>query len=578
VLVSGDVKRAIRGPLGDRLKPQGSVKLDKMSETLPVFALAPAEGGRPKGRRLDVKAPLAGIVALAFFALVGFVLWPGHGLVPALGAEPSRVAILPFQTLTAGADVHAFADGLADQLQTVLSNNGTQTVSSEMARTLRGVGEDELVRALGVRLIVEGAAQSDGKTINVSVHVDDPSHHLTLWTAELKGPATNPSALQAQVGARIISVLNCSASALRPKGGLSDPETLGLQLKACDLLETQSLGDDAQAVFAMLDAFRQVSARAPGFAPGHSALATYLGYYRVYLPPELMPQLGAEAYREAHKALAIDPNDPKAFIALGMLTAPGDFLKRDQLFSHSFSLDPNGIYPNMFEGGSSMMVGRLADALTHTQRAVAANPMSLEQTSDVLLAWNGQTRAAEEELARLRRLWPKATELWADRIAVYTVSRNWPELKATLRDTSRPKTLSDAGFSRLQLAIDAASTRSPGAMAKAHRALMDAAYVDPTDLTDRIKYLAWLGFVDDAFAMADRFARLSPAPAADVTFLFSPLTSGLRRDPRFMTLAARLGLASYWSRSGKWPDFCFEPDLPYDCKALAAKLTVHPPG
>jgi hypothetical protein len=33
-------------------------------------------------------------------------------------------------------------------------------------------------------------------------------------------------------------------------------------------------------------------------------------------------------------------------------------------------------------------------------------------------------------------------------------------------------------------------------------------------------------------------------------------------------------LLDYWRASGKWPDFCFEPDLPYDCKAEAAKLAA----
>ena len=59
VLASGDVKRAIRGPLGERLKPQGSVRLDKMSETLPVFALAPVQGGKAKGRRRDPRVFVA---------------------------------------------------------------------------------------------------------------------------------------------------------------------------------------------------------------------------------------------------------------------------------------------------------------------------------------------------------------------------------------------------------------------------------------------------------------------------------------------------------------------------------------
>jgi hypothetical protein len=40
-----------------------------------------------------------------------------------------------------------------------------------------------------------------------------------------------------------------------------------------------------------------------------------------------------------------------------------------------------------------------------------------------------------------------------------------------------------------------------------------------------------------------------------------------------IAVAQRLGLLNYWRLSGEWPDFCFQPDLPYDCKAEAAKMT-----
>jgi hypothetical protein len=38
--------------------------------------------------------------------------------------------------------------------------------------------------------------------------------------------------------------------------------------------------------------------------------------------------------------------------------------------------------------------------------------------------------------------------------------------------------------------------------------------------------------------------------------LFTPLTRNMRQDPRFVALAARLGLLKYWRETGKWPDFC----------------------
>ncbi len=65
---------------------------------------------------------------------------------------------------------------------------------------------------------------------------------------------------------------------------------------------------------------------------------------------------------------------------------------------------------------------------------------------------------------------------------------------------------------------------------------------------------------------------LRPARQSDSAFLFFTLTAPLRRDPRFMQLAARLGLVDYWRSSGHWPDFCADPGLPYNCRTEANRI------
>jgi hypothetical protein len=35
-----------------------------------------------------------------------------------------------------------------------------------------------------------------------------------------------------------------------------------------------------------------------------------------------------------------------------------------------------------------------------------------------------------------------------------------------------------------------------------------------------------------------------------------------------------VGLVRFWQKTDDWPDFCFEADLPYDCKKEAAKLNA----
>ena len=53
--------------------------------------------------------------------------------------------------------------------------------------------------------------------------------------------------------------------------------------------------------------------------------------------------------------------------------------------------------------------------------------------------------------------------------------------------------------------------------------------------------------------------------------LFRRDFAAVRADPRFMHVAARLGLVRYWRQTGYWPDFCTKERLRYDCKTEAAK-------
>ena len=62
----------------------------------------------------------------------------------------SRVAVLPFDILSSSPDAKFFADGLADQITTTLSDNHIEVVSHDDAVTLRGPDRDKRVgRAWG---------------------------------------------------------------------------------------------------------------------------------------------------------------------------------------------------------------------------------------------------------------------------------------------------------------------------------------------------------------------------------------------------------------------------------------------
>lgn len=81
--------------------------------------------------------------------------------------------------------------------------------------------------------------------------------------------------------------------------------------------------------------------------------------------------------------------------------------------------------------------------------------------------------------------------------------------------------------------------------------------------------------IEVAVEQADAVVVLWSERSVKATFVtdatFRPAARELWRNPKPLHYAKRVGLLSYWQGSGNWPDFCYETDLPYDCKAEAAK-------
>jgi hypothetical protein len=94
--------------------------------------------------------------------------------------------------------------------------------------------------------------------------------------------------------------------------------------------------------------------------------------------------------------------------------------------------------------------------------------------------------------------------------------------------------------------------------------------MNPSQKRFLIEALPDLGRVDDLFGLMASWPT-DRALTQSTELLFSPWTAPLRRDPKFIDYARRVGLLDYWQSTGEWPDFCSEPDMPYACKAEATK-------
>jgi TolB-like protein len=538
--------------------------LDQPTDDPQIAPESSHSAARPSAPRRRLWPVVAGGVASAALIIVGGLAWWRLGAAP---QSPARIAVLPFEAEGSGPDTRVLADGLTDQILTVLNKARIPVVSRDDAVGLRGAGHEAQLKALDVALVFDGTVRGDGKTTNISVHIDDPFNHATLWSGGGEGPAADGQRLQERVAKRVVNVMACSHRALQPTHGLRDPVLLGRYLRACDIFANEDAEVTPNAIFELLSNLRLISAEAPDFTAAHSDLAKFDAYLAPTLPPEQGDPLRQEAAVEAKKALALDPKSPDGYLAQEMLLPPTAWAAREALLRKGVAADPDWPHTNGFLFQLLQETGRSAEAAPYASRAAAA---------DLQIDWSYAPATANCQLGRfdpaisaLRQIYerdPGAVK-WLFYADCLIQAGRYADLLAMYEDPSRPLALRTATESAVKALVTKAPVDRDAARRMALGQVGPSAYLT----LDAIRALTLMGFLDDAFTAAERFQPGTAATGATTSLLFSPAMAAMRRDPRFLRLADRLGLVAYWRTSGKWPDFCAEPGLSYDCRAGATR-------
>src|SRR5579859_5552721 len=526
------------------------------------------------------RRPLAWIIAaLAVLVLAAAgVLWTFRDrlpLAPKPGAPDTRVAVLPFDVVGSSQEARNLASGVVDDLVGDLSADQIEAISRTESDALRGPTRDREIERLGVGLMLGGLVQSEAETLRVRVHLDVAREHVTIWSAEFEGAPSEERALRTQIAGQIAGVLACSRRAPRATRGLSDPAFLGRYIHACEIWSSGRV--DSTAVNAILEDYRAIAAHAPNSADAHSDLAENDALLQAGAPADQAPALRREAALEARKALALDPASGQAYVTMALLAPPTDWAPRERLLRKGVSVDPAWAESYEWLGFLFRETGRLNEASELLQKnAAGESEFSFASANAEMMCETGKTDEGINALANVRKVWPKSWVAWADLITCFEWAGRWREAGALFHDPASRPPLDPRTAEALDAAIAAHETHTATDIAKARRVALSIAPNSELDSAVAIEALAGLGLVDDAFILAGRSA--SAGTMGDhVADLFDPSTAALRRDLRFMPLAARLGLVDYWRSSGHWPDFCSEPGLPYDCKVEAAKLAAAKP-
>lgn len=488
------------------------------------------------------QAVIAGVVVAGLAAIGGAHFYRAPGTVP--------ITLVRVETLAAApSDPEGRAVGVG--------------LGSAVARNL--IGSETPVQiidsgapgAVSVPLIVRGNAMNDHGTLRANVELVSGSTGQLLWAGKYDRPMAELDQFEDQVGLQIAHQLYCAYSNGRGPYFDSDVEMARLTLAHCD-----SLGRDAESAL-RYDA--QITKRAPQYARGWAEYATDTTLVAYRLPPALQAAANDRARAYAQRALALDPHEGLAYAAITKtMNGAMKWIAREQITARGLAADPDEPMLHSFHYDSLAEVGRLQEALGEERLTIEREhffpgPMTKMIQGELHL---GDTRRARDYLAAGRRFYPH--HRWIEDAALELESSTGGSPVEALRLLNERPDKDDADWIDFRAYLMWRLAPSPASEATAERAI-EAAGRTLGFSPIQAQLLGKMGQIDAAYRVVDRLPS-SVAPDPD---WFVPDLARFRADPRFMAFAARTGLTRIWLTSGKWPDFCSEEKLRYDCKASA---------
>lgn len=484
-----------------------------------------------------------------------------------------RLALMAALVLLGIAIAYFLANRGGDRQAPVLA-----VVAADNSPSTRSLADDLFIKlgslqssnADALQLVEQGSGADPDLSFKVSQRTEDGQALATvallakdgglMWSREFRQERRPEADLRQQVAYSAARVLACATEAMAPGHQRLSDRTLKLYVTGCARYRVEP----AEGPLSFVEIFRKVTELAPDFEGGWAKLLAAetdtLGGGRdqdirkslkmhIMQARKLNPTM-AEAYNA--EAWMHDFRDVKGWLPLVEEAVEKNPYNADLISDHSYDM---------------FLVGRRRQGLLYARRAAQADPLSPGGRCVLIyaLARVGEIEAAKDALNEAERLWPGATNLVECRF--YAMAK-YGDAAAALELLRTGKVRRSLVNPAMQSFLEARIDPSP---AKVERAVQEARDVSRKWVSDYIDTLAEFRRKEElikALSEYDSNSFLETAQVFDARYGF------LRNDIRFMGIMKRWGSQlDYWRISGNWPDFCFEPGLPYDCKAEAARLS-----
>lgn len=477
--------------------------------------------------------------AALMLAAAGFGLWRWH-VETALPPPAGAVVVLQFANQTSSDDL--LVKTIADDLTADLRRAGRFPVISRRsveAYQGRDVPLAQMAHELNAYLVVRGTiAEVDGQA-TATVELVNALRGAHLWgTTYSFKPSEVLNArdfVAGKISSDIVSRVAGAAASSSAEGKLGNPRAVQAYLTGRFYWNQRGLQSLRKAV----SSFQEAIELDPKFASAYSGLAdTY----------DLMTDFGimtdSEAFSRAESnartALALDPSSAEAYNALAFATyrKEWDFARAEEYFRKAIELNPNCAAAHQWYGEFLGDLRRFDESIAELRKAMELDPLSPMVGADLADGYlhAGRYREAEQELKRVIELYPDFVPAHRYLSALY-YSKS--QLDAAEAEARTYRELSGDAGPMQGLAIRRLMDKGDIVQARARvEAIANSATPPLAFHVAQLRFL--VGQTDAGYrALEQAYAQHSWWL---VTMLVDPGFGAVRNQPRFMRMAARVGL------------------------------------
>ncbi len=466
---------------------------------------------------------------------------------PSSGPGQIRLAVLPFSSISPDTKDEYFAEGLTEELITVISQlHGLQVIARTSVMPYKSTSKSvaQIGTELGVSSVLEGSVRKAGNRLRITAQLINTGSEAHVWAKSYDRELDDVFVIQSDIAKQVADALKielhtAGETRLETRPTVRTESYLAyLKGRALRHLST------AEGLSGAKEQFERAISLDPNNAASYSGLADVtrlMGRSVVVGGPRA--EWDEEGRRLVRKAIELDPNLAEAHRSLGLvLMEDFDYIAAENEFQRALSLNPSDPLTHSWYANLLLDEGRSDEALTHLRLAEGADPLWPSNLCDmaIVLSWLGRRDEALVAIEKIQEVAPNSD--------FYVTALAWYALDGSDRAEARKaidqwiETQPEGPESRWKNGARAWGWTLLGESEKAK------AYLQVEETRPEIPQLAWAmaavygqtGDLDACFRWLDKAVNHHQANIQ--IFRYFSFLEPVRKDPRFQTILKRMNL------------------------------------